>query len=406
MHRLTWILCCGVVILFFVLGCPATERTEDIPTPNQPGLLLALATFTQGPNGPTPDPARLGILRPGASVWTYDTLEDPDSNVFHKAMVLDANFGKGILTAGGTAAVLKLWSSRAEADRLWEVDFGGTFSRFRDIEVADVLGTGQPAIVVATHDQGVVALVSPAESGGYDVTELDREPNTFVHEIEIGDLDGDGVNEIYATPSQPNRLDGTAQSGVVVRYVPAAGEGRKIVADLGDRHAKEILVDDVDGDGTVELYVSVEAVSWGLAEVLRFDADTPPDAGVRVATLSDKLCRCLTAGDLDGDGKKELVATTNKGGVWLLRPPQDEKQKGWSSELIDASSSGFEHAALIADLDGDGIDELYVANDDGAEVNRYRLKSGAFDKETIYTYPEKLSGFTWNMEVIPAGFEF
>ena len=43
-----------------------------------------------------------------------------------------------------------------------------------------------------------------------------------------------------------------------MRYVPAKGEGRFVVADLGLRHAKEILVDDVDGDGRDELYVAVE----------------------------------------------------------------------------------------------------------------------------------------------------
>ena len=79
-----------------------------------------------------------------------------------------------------------------------------------------------------------------------------------MHEIEVGDLDNDGTLEVYATPSEPNRLDGTPQSGQVVRYVPAKGKGRVVVADLGDRHAKEILVTDIDGDGTDELYVSVE----------------------------------------------------------------------------------------------------------------------------------------------------
>ena len=59
----------------------------------------------------------------------------------------------------------------------------------------------------------------------------------FVHEIEIGDVDGDGVLEVYATPSEPNRLDGKPQSGVVVRYIPAKGEGRVVVADLGKRQS-------------------------------------------------------------------------------------------------------------------------------------------------------------------------
>ena len=59
-----------------------------------------------------------------------------------------------------------------------------------------------------------------------------------------------------------------------------------MVADLGDRHAKEILVGDVDGDGTDELYVSVEghmdeptsrsSIPWRSAATT---PTPPPDAG-------------------------------------------------------------------------------------------------------------------------------
>src|SRR4029453_10550570 len=145
-----------------------------------------------------------------------------------------------------------------EATVLWQKDFGGKFSRMRDAEIADLYGDGKPATAVAPHDQGGVGVLGPGASG-FTAVELDRQPDIFVHEIEIGDLDRDGKPEVYATPSEPNLLTaGAKQSGHVVRYVPALGKKREVVADLGDRHAKEILVADLDGDGTDELYVSVE----------------------------------------------------------------------------------------------------------------------------------------------------
>jgi hypothetical protein len=168
------------------------------------------------------------------------------------------------------------------------------------------------------------------------------------------------------------------------------------VADLADRHAKEILIADVDGDGRDELYVSVEAVSGGLVEVLRFDAGTLATGGIRIATINDRMCRCLTAGDVDGDGRKELVAAAHKSGVWLLRPGTDPRQP-WSVASVDRDSSSIEHAALLADLDGDNLDELYVANDDHLEVNRYVWRAGAPVKETIYTYPKGSDFMTWNI---------
>jgi len=305
---------------------------------------------------------------------------------------------------------VKLWtpgSAGLTAQTIWEKDFGGKFSRMRDAEIGDLYGDGAASIAVATHDQGVVAVLHP-KGDTFEVVEYDARPDTFVHEVEIGDLDGDGVLEVYATPSEPNRLDGTEQAGEVVRYVPSRGGERAVVAALGDRHAKEILVGDVDGDGRDELYVAVEGhvdankVLVHPVEIRRYDADTPPDAGKTIATLQDRLTRFLTAGDIDGDGHKEMVAATFSSGLWLLRPPK-EPGGAWTTELIDADSKGFEHASLLTDLDGDGKDELYVASDQHKEVRRYAWTGSRLAREVIYVRPDDRPIFTWNLMAIPVG---
>ena len=384
-------------LIVALAGCAKAPAKEPLAN----GLLLSLAVLESGPSGPVPQPAQLGILTNDGNGWSYRSIEDDDSNVFHKAMSFTPTGGEpGLLTAAGTRAMVKIWHPDGSSETLWEKDFGGKFSRMRDIETADVNGDGVIDIVVATHDQGVVAVLYGDSSGGFAVEELDAEPNTFVHEIEVGDLNGEGVPEIYATPSLPNKLDGTPQPGLVTRYVPGLDEGRTVVADLGDRHAKEILVEDVDGDGIDELYVSVEAVAGGRVEILRFDAGTDPTQGELITSLDDSLTRFLTAGDVDGDGIKEMVAAASKSGLWLLRPGSDPHSE-WSIESIDRNSGGFEHAAILTDLDGDGIDELYVANDDEGEVNRYIWVDGEPVRELLYTHPEGLSGFTWNIMPVP-----
>lgn len=379
------------------LGTPA-----DLPN----ALMIALSPFEVSPEGkvlPKPAAARLEILTRRGGEWRVTAITDPDSNVFHKAIAFDG----GILTFAGTAAAVKLWrpdgAGGYRAETLWTEDFGGRFSRMRDAEVADLDGDGQLDIAVATHDQGVVAILERTAGGRWTVEKIDRAPDTFVHEIEIGDLDGDGVLEVYATPSEPNRLDGTPQHGSVVRYVPARGEGRTEVADLGDRHAKEILVADVDGDGRDELYVVVEAVSGGRVEIRRYDAGTAPDAGVVIAELDDTQTRFLTAGDVDGDGRREMVAAGMRSGLWLLRPGPVPARAPWTKTLIDAASGGFEHASILTDLDGDGRDELYVASDNQGEVRRYVWADGRWDREPIHTRRPIGSAFTWSLTPLSVG---
>ncbi len=391
---------------------PAAQASDTLPN----GLLLSYSQFqvVDGKATAKPGPARLDILTLEGGAWKTETIEDAQSNVFHKAMLLTPRGqAPGILTLGGSGAYVKLWrrdKDDLKPSTLWHAEFGGKFNRMRDAEIADLYGDGTPAIAVATHDQGVVAVLRQ-QAKKWKVERIDQKPDTFVHEIEIGDLDKDGTLEVYATPSEPNKLDAESQHGEVVRYVPKDKQGPTIVADLGKRHAKEIYVGDVDGDGTDELYVAVEALTTGRGsnlqivepvEIRRYDADTAPDAKVIIATIPDRLCRFLTVGDVDGDGKREMVAASFSKGLWLLRPGKDPKSE-WGVESIDRDSGGFEHAALLTDLDGDGTDELYVAADVQGELRRYVWVRGRPKREVILTRDIPMSRMTWNIMPVPVG---
>jgi hypothetical protein len=103
---------------------------------------------------------------------------------------------------------------------------------------------------------------------------------------------------------------------------------------------------------------------------------------------------------VDGDGKPEMVVAAKDTGLWLLRPGAEAKA-AWRSQLIDSKSKGFEHAALLTDLDGDGVAELYVASDEHKQVRRYAWDGQRLAREIIHERHDPLPVLTWNIAPAP-----
>ena len=91
-----------------------------------------------------------------------------------------------------------------------------------------------------------------------------------------------------------------------------------------------------------------------------------------IATLKDDQLRNMIAHDFDGDGRKELVIAPWKSGLFLL---DSQDGKTYRLQRFEDQSAGFEHAANVLDIDGDGVSEIYVADDDKSKrLNRYSWK--------------------------------
>ncbi len=366
-------------------------------------LLLSQAWFYKEGGRPKPGPARLQIWREGEAGWEASLLEDGESNVFHKTIITGE---RELVTIGAEGAHLKRWTfadGKWGSETLWTKSWGGKFNRLRDIEIGDVDGDGEDEWVIATHDAGVVAVGDWAD-GKLTMTELDQRADTFVHEIEIGDIDGDGKLEFFATPSDRNKAN-ASQPGYIVMYKHDGTTYQRTEVDGGEHtHAKEILATDIEGDGTAEFMSVLEAETGPNKEIkepvkIRLYKPKPDGtfAHEDIAKIDDRQTRFILAADFDGDGRKELVAAAMKTGLYFIDSQVDGSDTTWSIKKFDSVSSGFEHATVAHDMDGDGTPELYVAADDQRELKRYtwNAEKGTFDKKLLGRLNE--STITWNV---------
>jgi len=178
--------------------------------------------------------------------------------------------------------------------------------------------------------------------------------------VGAGDLDGDGRQEVLVHPPEGGlvalALRGD-QLAVVRRWqVPELD----VAANLELRWP-EFIVADINGDGRPDL----AGIANGQCFVDELDGAT------RRRVLDLGRCIRLNAGDLDGDGKPELLITDS--GNRLLQMISVARDWSRRATLLDdltvdeTSVTGLD----IADLDGDGRAELIYA---GGQWTRYDVR--------------------------------
>ncbi len=230
-----------------------------------------------------------------------------------------------------------------------------------------------------------ILLGTEARHGRRDRLGLD--PFLGMQGIAVGDVDGDGLEDVYVCQSSgmPNRLlvhavDGTARDVALEAGVAFLdGSSGAILADL-------------DGDGDEDLAVAtgnVVLLSWN-------DGHGKFPAGQVLAARDAPEIYSITAGDPDQDGDLDLYAARYaEGGVIGGAPvPYHDAHNGaqnlyWRNEGarrfrecaaevgLGAGNDRFSLASVFEDLDDDGDVDLYVTNDFGRN-NLYENRGGQF----------------------------
>ncbi|MSU69818.1 MAG: VCBS repeat-containing protein [Opitutaceae bacterium] len=129
--------------------------------------------------------------------------------------------------------------------------------------------------------------------------------------------------------------------------------------------AEDVTVADFDGDG----YLDVAAAGWRLGNCFKWFKNPGPghdpneewagwtiDGGFPVA-------RCILAGDINGDGRPDLFATsdTSRAVIWYENPA-DPTTQPWRRHVIDLTAGRREPGfGKLVDLNGDGRLDVVLA---------------------------------------------
>lgn len=232
---------------------------------------------------------------------------------------------------------------------------------------------GQDECVDLTCDGKLDIVVSITESAGNPVCESRIYPGSAEATYEAGpglvtegalgnsvaDVNNDGWPDIVFANSKSDSTDhgvviyygAPTNSFVQSSYLPASGARGVAVADLNADAWPELLVANA-GAGTDAVD---SLVYWGSADGFSVD---------RQSRLPSVGAYGITAADLDGDGYKEVVISNYGDGSTMILDSYLYwgSAEGYSVDRRSLLPSMGATGNAIADLDGDGLQDIVIAN--------------------------------------------
>ncbi len=214
--------------------------------------------------------------------------------------------------------------------------------------LADIDADGQDEMLLLNGQGHVVVL----EWDGEDLRQSWAHPfaindGSGVDTMTNGDIDGDGLHELFLLGRERDadtlvRLDGADRQVSLVADVPQM-----------DPMSETLEFADLDNDGSFELIYIGHSDRRSRTRIVVLSAD---DLSVLWESEPDYLGFNARVGNVDDDEALEIVVS---GGYAI---DGATRRREWSHESAynadSALSSGPETRLLLADLDGDGVDEM------------------------------------------------
>lgn len=243
-----------------------------------------------------------------------------------------------------------------------------TATRPSGLAVGDLNGDGKSDLIMA-HSISQVVRIYTNNTSGNAVAFNPRITLTLgasATGVAVDDLDGDGKMDIAVTSSTGSRVS-------LFRNTSTGNElsfAARIDSAAGSA-AQSIAIGDLDLDGKPDLAISNS--SAGTVSILR-NTSTPGNLSFasRVTFPVGSQPFTLAIGDIDGDGKMDVVSgNAQSGTVSILRNTNTTSGTLSFALKVDFDAGGFPFGTTLADIDGDGKLDVMVV-DQGVKLTVLR----------------------------------